>query len=724
MASAGPRGTAAALPQLRSRAVPDTLSNAETVAWACALACAAVTIALVVLLGPPLSRMLYPAPPTLLPTVEHHPEPVEDTRYLLALLGPVLLATSIALLSPRLRLRPRPSIALTALAQVAGAAVVIACFAKQEESGWQMAFFTVPLLAAAAAGAIALALAARRGWLTGRRPEPRALRAVVPAVALIAAGVWFLWLLNTGDTIYRYGSAYNTGFMADETYAVLNGFTPLVNFTAAYGSLWPFLLAPVLAVLGKTMLVWTTLMWVLTLAMLLAAYGVLHRVTRSALGALALYLPVMGVVFLDAWRDHPPIAIYQQVPLRNVGPFVVAWLVARRLDRGSGATWPLALAAGLVALNNADFGIPALGATVAALLWARYPLSRRDARRLAGSVALGLAGAFALVAVVTLVRAGALPDPLDAIAVARTYTTAGVTAEPLPHILGLPLVVYLTYAAAIGVATVRAIRGASGRALTGMLAWSGIFGFGAAAYYMNASVPLGIPTLFPAWSLSVALLAVAAVRQIAARRSRRPGVPAFAALFGISLLATTLLAPPPMLAPWSQAQRLSSGLSLMSADAEPVAAPQSPDFRKFVGSIADGRGGFVLRRGAPVALLTATGHLIADAYGLKDVVPYAGESVFTGQQLDEAIRQLRAAGGSTVLVPTTILPRVSALLARRGFGVLTAAGPVVGVPGLTVRSSVVVAATADPTPSQLTKWVDMRAFAPAARSGTRPQTTR
>src|SRR5205085_2405285 len=99
-------------------------------------------------------RVLYPTPLTLLPTVGHSPELVKNTRYLLALLGPVLLAASIVLLGPRLRLTRRSSIALAGLAQLVGVVVVVACFAKQAEPGWQLAFFTVTLLAGAAAGAI------------------------------------------------------------------------------------------------------------------------------------------------------------------------------------------------------------------------------------------------------------------------------------------------------------------------------------------------------------------------------------------------------------------------------------------------------------------------------------------------------------------------------------------------------------------------------------------
>jgi hypothetical protein len=686
--------------------------GAATAAWLCALPCAALTIALVVLLGPPLSHVIYSGHVAILPGVERHPEPVEDTRYLISLLGPVLLAASLMLVAPRLRLSRRAGVTGAAVAQLVALAVVVACVVRQLEAGWQVGFFTIAQLLGAGLGAVAIAFAARRGWLSGWRAEPRALRVAVPLVALLLSGIWFLWFLNSADTICTYGDCYNTAFMADETFAVLNGLTPLVDHTAAYGSLWPLVFAPLMSVFGKTLLVWTFLMWGLTLAMLLAIYGVLRRATRRALAAFALYVPLMVFIFFGASRDiHHPIAIYQQVPLRNAAPFFVAWLLARRLDRGQGRIWPLFVAAGLALLNNVDFGLAALGATVAALLWAGFPLARRTLGRLAGDVMLGLLGAYALVAMVTLLRTEALPDPVKAFTFARYYSLGGVGVWPLPHVLGLPLVVYLTYAAAIGVASVRALRREPDRLLTGMLAWAGIFGFGSGAYYMGASVPFGIPTLFPAWAFALALLAVVAVRHLATAPRRLPGLPALAALFGICLLATFVFIPPPKLAPWSQVHRLTAELEPYAPpDAEPLAAPEEPEYRTYVSSIADGRGHFVVRQGAPVAFFSATGHLLADAYGLHDVVPYTGRSVFTVGQFDDAIRRLRADGGNTAFVPALILPRVAALLASRGFEALTTHGPRPGVPGRDYPLGTVLVRNAGVVQNQLTKWVDARAL--------------
>jgi len=716
MASAGPRGTAVALPAPRARAVDAQPSDAATAAWAWALPCAAVTAALVAWLGPPLSHVLYPGRPLpVLPTVEANPEPVEDTRYLLSLLGPILLAVALLPAAPRLARSQRAGRALALAAQALGLAAIVLCVVRQFGPSWRIEFFTVGQLVGAAALTGALVLAARRGWLSGWRFEPRWLALAAPALALVLTALWFLSYLQTAQTICTYGDCYNTAFMADETFAVLNGLTPLVNHTAAYGSLWPFVFAPIMALAGKTLFVWSLLMWALTVAMLLALFGVLRRVTRSSLAALALYLPVMVFTWYAASRDvHNPIEIYQQVPMRTAGPFLLAYVAARRLERvargAPAAIWPLGLAAGLVALNNADFGLAALGATVAALLWSDPPRTRRALGRLAGQLALGLLAAYALVALVALIRAGALPNPAKAVAFARLYTRAGVGVWPLLRLFGLPLAIYLTYAAAIGVASVRALRGAENRTLTGMLAWSGIFGLGSAAYYMGASTILAIATLFPAWGLCLALLAVVAIQQIAARRDRLPGLPALAALFGFALIATFLAMPPARLMPWTQVQRIESEPIYAPPDAEPMERPADPAFRAFVASTPEANGRFTIRRGAPVAFFTATGHLLADAYGIRDVVPYTGRSVFTRAQFDDALDALHAAGGSTVLVPSLILPRIAALLAARGFRVQTTSGWRAGVPGRTVPAETLVVHSADIYPNELTKWVDGRAL--------------
>jgi hypothetical protein len=698
-------GLAARLRQrpLSLRRRPERVEPA-TAAWLLALPCAGIAIALLVLLGRPVSTVLYPPASSIkvLLGVPARPEPVEDTRYLLALSGPLLLAAGLVGVAPRLRLTPGVRRAGLVLAQALGAGVVLACLVKQRERGWQLSFFAGWQLVVAAPAAAGLAWAAVRGWLTRARDEPRPQRIAIGAFVVLITALWFLPYLNTERSIWWSGDPLNSGYLLDEAAAVLNGLTPLVDFSAGYGSLTAYPLALWLLLFGKTLLSYTFAMWALSVATLLAIYGVLRHTTRSAAAALALYLPVMAFSFLAAVGDvHHPAAIFQELPMRPLGPFLLAWLLARRLHRGRGRTWPLFLVGGLVVLNNTEFGTPALVGAVAALCWAATPRTRREAARLAGSVAAGLLAAGALVCALTLIRAGALPDLRTATAFARIFGVAGVALTPLPHLLGLPLVIFLTYAAAIAVATVRALRREPDRALTGMLVWTAVYGFGSGTHYVGESLPTGMLVTFTAWSLALALLAVVAVRQLAHARPRLPGPAALAVLFGIALIGTYVLLPPPDFTPWARAHRISTRpASALRPFGAPNAVPHDPRLVRFLGSVPDARGRLVVRRGAPVALVFTTGHLLADAYGLRDVVPFVGEQLYTVEQLDDALARLRAAGGSTLLIGTGYLREVADLLVARGFAILTRHGFRRGLPGRAFALEAVAVY------GGLTKWTD------------------
>jgi len=432
-------------------------------------------------------------------------------------------------------------------------------------------------------------------------------------------------------------------------------------------------------------------------------------VTGYALAALGLTLPIMAFTFFAAVRDvHRPMPMFQEIPLRSLGPFVVAWLLARRLDR-RGRTWPLFAVAGLVMLNNFEFGLAAFAGVVVALIVTVSRPERRALLRILGSAAAGVVVAYGLVAVVTLIRAGALPQPARAVAFARLYTLGGFALNPLPHLLGLPLVAYLTYAGALAVATLHAVTRAPNRVLTGMLAWSALYGFGSGARYVGESRPPGVPTTFLPWSFALALLTVVAIQRLAADRRRLPGVAAVATLLGFGVIATFALDPPASVLPWRQVATIRHQPPdpiippQIEAIGTPLAAPPDPALRDFVASAPEPGGRSVVRRGAAIALLWSTGHIIANGYGVRDVVPFAGESMVTVEQLDETLARLRAAGGSVVLVPDLILTRLALPLSDRGYQVLTTAGYRPGSQALTLEPERVVDIHG------LTKWVAGRA---------------
>ena len=144
------------------------------------------------------------------------------------------------------------------------------------------------------------------------------------------------------------------------------------------------------------------------------------------------------------------------------------WLRGRRRL----PVYVLFLVAGLVVLNNYEFGLAALLALIAAVIagWDRgVPIARRVGDLLVDG-ALGLLTALAFVSAITLIRTGQLPDPALLTYFNRVFVRDAYGLQPMPT-LGLHWALYATYAAALLIAAARYVR-ESDRVLTGMLAFS------------------------------------------------------------------------------------------------------------------------------------------------------------------------------------------------------------------------------------------------------------
>lgn len=665
-----------AVPRLAesARMRPDPpLTTAET-AWLAAIPAALIGVAAIVWLGPVLGDAFFAATRVRFWTAfepQVRPEPEELGRYLAALLVPLVFAALIAA-GRRLDLAaPRAVRALLIPAtQAAFAAFVVWCFAAQrtppieilgEANLVVVRYFPRPALLAAVAGTVAVVLAARsararalvRDWT--RETRGRAGLAGLGAVALVA--VWLLHAVYTEGTIG--GSypevLYHVKFTADETYAVLDGSSPLVDYVAQYGSLWPYAFAAAMEVLGTSLGVWFALAVLATGVGMLAIYAVLRRVAGSSLRGLALFLPVLAASFhqiAGTFDNRYTFGnYYATFPLRYAGPSILAWLTMRHLggDRPRRA-WLLFAAAGLVLLNNIDVGIPAFGATLAAVLWAgdSGAFAQRRLARLAGSAAAGLGAAFALVSALTLVRAGALPDVSLLFRFSRLFASAGFGLYPLSAI-GLHLVMFVTFVAAIGVATALRARAGADRTLVGMLAWAGVFGIGAGAYYVGRSTPEDLLAVFFPWAFVLALLVVPALRSLG-RRSWRPApVAAVAAVLGFLLMAASLAQTP---TPWGQIARLQDGGRAVLA---------VPSGQRFIARHT--------RPGEPAAVLSIFGHRIAANLGIDNVSPYTNVlSMPTVEQFEEMIRDLRRAGGHKIFIQRRyITSEIQLMLANAGY---------------------------------------------------------
>jgi hypothetical protein len=647
-------------------------------AWLLAPPCALVLVAALVLLGAPLGRVLFPTPdiafwPTATPTLAPRPEPTEQARFLIALAGPVVLSGLVAWLRGRvLPLRPAVVAVLVQVSQVLLAACLLTALIAQQRllydetysggASFKRVYFTVPTLVIAALLTLGAVLVLRRASLVARiatlaRETPRR-RLVGIALAVAFVALWLLTAVNTEASFNasNFGVRANASFWLDEAYAVLDHRAPLVDFHAQYGQLWPYLSASVMALLGPSFETYVAVMVTASGLCLLAIYAVFRRLLSSSLLALALFLPFVATGFFTEIgpleNRYGPSNLFSMFPMRYGGPYLLAWLLVRHVDRlrpRHGA--PLFLAAGLVTLNNPDFGMPAFAATFVALFWTDARPWRRRLGALARDAALGLLGALVLVALLTLVVAGSLPHLSHLFTFPRLWGVGGVTMLPMPT-LGFHLVLYATFGAALVAATVRALNGAGQHTLTAMLAWSAVFGLGASSYFAGRSHPEVLISLFSAWTLALSLLGILVVRALVSRAGRRPTVAEVAVLAGLAIAACSLAQTP---TPWSQIDRIGT-----------AGPPNSPiqrfDARQFVAEAGAARRERVL-------ILIPMGHRIAYELGLVNVAPYVSMiSMPAVEQLDEALRALRREGGRRVFAYLgQVLPEQQQAIQDAGF---------------------------------------------------------
>jgi len=657
---------------VEGRRRPDTTATATELAWLLVVPSLIVGLLIVVALGPLLGGLLPQSSVLAWPrtAAEFRPEPIEHARYALALLGPVLLCAAIVV-AARLRLRlPASPAVLAVAAQGVMAVVAVACVVVQYDTRFgadytdvagtsaRTVYFTPATLAAACAIGLAMAAVARAPGRVHRlaglvRDTPRRRRAAW-TLAAIAIGVSLLPAIELEGTLLLAAetTAYHVVFTFDETSAVLDGRYPLVDFAAQYGSLWAYALATSMRVVGTSVGAFTVLATLLSSGALLAVYAVLRRVVASAMAALLLFLPLLATSLYrmngSSANRYSLATLVSVFPLRLAGPLLLLWLTARHIDGARPRRrWVLFLVAGLVVLNNVEFGLPACAATVAALLWTgASPL------RLLGRIALDLCGGFVaalvLVTVLTVAAAGSPPHLGLLVRYADLFADSGFGMLPIVPTIGISTIVFLTYTAAVALATVRAVQGSEDRLLTGLLAWSGIFGFGLGAYYVGRSHPEVLTVMFPAWALSLVLLTIAVLRDTA-RSARLPGVAGLVCLVGFGVLVCSLAQTP---APWTQIDRLGDTTTERIVDPTAVAFVRQHT-----------------RPGEPVAVLTTSGHRLAFLAGVVDVTPYTGlESMPTRGQLGETLRMLRDAGGHVVFVgPSVAAPEAVRAMEHIGF---------------------------------------------------------
>jgi hypothetical protein len=631
------RGMAAAEAR---RARPLTTTE---IAWIALLPCAIAAMAAIVVVGPPLGHALFrPGSDRLWPPEwwesQGRAEPVKHGRYLLAVLSPLLLVGVVFAGARRqLVLRPGRTRVLVLTSQACLLAFVLVAVLGQNdviEAGRKLPpiFGIRALLAAAvvvAAGLIALRSPRSVERIARLVRETPLRRLVGLSIAVAYAATWLVEAVTTDRLVEELGQL---DWTLNDAFAILDGRTPLVNYHMIYSKLLPYPAALALRIFGDTELVYSMMMAALSLLALLAVYAIVRRIVGSSLLALALFLPFVATGDIGGWPVSHPMIMPAMWPMRYGGAYLLAWLVARHGDgRRPRRAWIVFFIAGVVAIDDQDFGIAALVATVVALSCLRPLGSLRARVRLSGDVVGGVLASVALVSAFTLLRSGALPRPSLLVEWSRIFVNLGLLSMPMPTV-GFHLVIYATFVAAIVVASTRLARVHDRTLLTGMLAWAGTFGLIAGTYYVGRSDDLKLASMLSAWSFALTLLVIASGRALAARGWRRPALPQLLVMFafGLSICSIGRLAPPQ-----EQIGRLTRAVPA------PVYRALAQTFvREYT------------RPGERVAILLPESFRVAYDLGLRNVAPYGIQNaIVTRSQMRTLVEVVRREGVRDIFLP-------------------------------------------------------------------------
>lgn len=605
------------------------------------------------------------------------PEPTDQVRYLVSLGAPLLVIGLLCLTWKQLAgLKRRGRLDGIVLAiQAAGLAVLAYCWVAQRK--YHHWFNDWNLLAAVGVACVLVAVAMSTKFFTpGSTGSSPVLRRVTLGTVIAVTVLWLLPSVFTDANLAHahFSVPYHLQFTFDEFVSVSNHRTPLVNFVPLYSRLLPFVTAPIFSIFGITVGTFTWTMLVLSVLSLVAVYLMFRHVTGGPLTAMFLYVPFVAVTLIPMIRGNGETLflanLYGLVPLRIVGPFLLAWLSARELKRPF--RWgPTALffCAGLATLNNPEFGMVSFLA-IGVALWCGREASVPALRRVLNLVPQAIVGALASIISVSAliyVRSSSLPrlDYLNHFQ--RVFAVQGFGMIPMP-LFGLHVAIYLTFLAALVGALTTAITGRQTEApvLNGMLAFSGVLGLGTLTYWVGRSHPLGLFALFPFWGLSSSLLAWWVLSAVAGRspNTRSPQriwiLPSAAALVVFGLMVSLIAQFP---APGGQFERLGS----KSAAADTGNPAQLYDTRstydpaavKFIDDMSSA--------GERVGIIASLGHGIAERSDVVDVSVYSHpDSIGFEEQMDFVVGALQEKGARKVFLGPSY-PEVAAYLQRHGY---------------------------------------------------------
>jgi hypothetical protein len=464
------------------------------------------------------------------------PEPLEQARYMLFLVVAFTYWLTFAWLirnaSAGVSMRRWQGVALAVQALVL--LYAIKSWHADFSQNWSLWHYTFREVVCAGLGGIGLFIVVRRAIvLTKWEQVPRILMAIM--LIWVFAGSVFT------DESLGHVASYNIrahlSYTADEMVAVAAGRTPLYDYFPQYVNVLGLVAQPIFMLFGASTLVVTGVFAALSWLSLWLLYLTFERVSESRWLAFALFLPVVGLA-THAIADGPgpnaytnPFLYYAVGPLRIFMPCVCAWLCLRAVAQPSiGRLLLLFSTCGVALLNNVDWGIAALGAAALTILFTTWP----DWRRVFVMLVCGLIIALCLFSLWIFLRTGNLPQFGQIIQFQRAFAIGGFMMLPMPP-EGIHCIIFGTFLAALVIGINGFVGKTDDRMLYAALLYFSVLGFGVGAYYIGRSHPVVLVMIFWAWGVTLAFLALSAVRAWNKKRSLLLVLPLVGVMLHLSL---------------------------------------------------------------------------------------------------------------------------------------------------------------------------------------------
>lgn len=451
-----------------------------------------------------------------------------------------------------------------------------------------------------------------------RDPEPRIIKLIFLCSLAISLVIYLPSLIQTPWVVI---DPYHSALIVNELLGPFYGHYGLATEVPQYTSLLGLPLVPVLALIPHPLAVTFAYLSLLSIATIVGVVAIAFKTLPKHLRYLSLLLTVP--LILVKVQPQPTYkgsiaALHSALPVRTLPVVVVGLLLiwsARRADKRSIVI--VGAAAGAAALNNFEFGVPAL---IAALLVCCLRTPGKFARLLRVGALFAAGALIPVVSYISLLLGLGQPIELRAWTAFVLAFGSGAASMPMPLVGTHLLVVMLLVAGGItGIFVLRRLSRISsefgppevGRltAAASTSAFFGLAGLGSFGYYIGRSVTSGQLQIFLLFLAPIICAQLSLVRTLG--NSRRDSLSAIAAsailLLPACLATASVLQAPDARFEWSRIALISRGPSPFVERAKVIAA-ELPAAKALAG-------------GRPLVGAVSSGTIIEALIGLPDYSP-------------------------------------------------------------------------------------------------------